>query len=260
MFTDHQWEWEVLHRMNRIQYLQSNRPPGMGAPTGPKLPPLVVFHPSKQMKKVAVPKIAPLKVSKTVWMDIVSNYLKKVSNQVTMQLLEDDYEIKEKEDKAAAVVEEAPTTPAKQSFMDPKQSYQLSLLLAYLRMTPHEIVDTIVTMNVDKLGKQTVVAMKDLVPTQEVMKEITSFVQQNDVQQLQATDQLFYYLRHVPRLQERLACWATSLSLSNLVVSVAPDLELLLSAVDQVLQSGMLKQFLSVCLVSIANHLFVSWY
>lgn len=182
-------------------------------------------------------------------MEIVQTHAPQMVSMLQATILEDDFEMK-KDDERNTLADSKPqqqqVATAVQSYLDSKASYQMSLLLGYLRMPHSEILGHILTVNTEKLGRQTLSSLRDFVPSKEVMTNIVNHVQQNDISTLSQTDQLFYQLRNVTRLQERFACWSFCSTYSQVIVTATPDIDLLGCACEEVMNSKQFKNLLSV--------------
>ncbi|KAG2388025.1 hypothetical protein C9374_000875 [Naegleria lovaniensis] len=138
------------------------------------------------------------------------------------------------------------------SFVEPQKGSALSILLGYIRLDYSEIRRAILEMDEEVLNAQVVDTLKDKMATTEELSLIEAY--QGDADLLSPVDKFYLALREVPRLEGRLFCWAFRSKFQSEVSEVLSDLETVLAACTQILQSQKFKKLLSIIL-AIANFL-----
>ncbi|EFC44783.1 FH2 domain-containing protein [Naegleria gruberi] len=240
-------------------------PPGSGIPMPPgggffgmktKLPKLPELKATKDTKKIHIAgdKINNKDIEGTGWMSILEENAEKMSKIFDKNLFENNFQKKETRDAPSQEKENVPTLV---SFLDSKTSYQLALLLGFLKKNEREIRKHVIDLNEKELQKQTIHSLKDLCPEEDKFKEIESFVQKGDgyLEQLEPGDKLFYAMKDIPRLKQRFTAWSSQIYFEGSVISVEPDIESLNRACKNIVQCKSLQRLMTliVLLVNFLN-------
>jgi len=241
-------------------------PGGAGVPQPPggllgmfkvKLPKIPEIKTMKDTKKIHIggDKINNKEIEKTGWYKIIESYGEPVSNMFDKTLFENNFQKKEAKEITSTSSNKNATLLV--SFLDAKASYQLSLLLGFLRMNEREIRKHVIELNVKVLEKQTIHSLKDLCPEEEKIKEIEAYVHKASeaYELLEPGDKLFYELKDIPRLKQRFTAWSAQLYIESSIRSVEPDLQACSRACKYVLDCTQLQKVMTfvVVLVNFLN-------
>ncbi|KAL9658094.1 hypothetical protein ABK040_013008 [Willaertia magna] len=231
-------------------------PPGLfGGFMKSKLPKLPELKATKETKKVHIgnERINNKDIEKTGWIKMIDSNATEISNLFDKKLFEENFTKKElstlpnqgKETKDEVV-----------TFLDAKVSYNISLLLGFLKMGEREIRKYVIELNDSALGKQTIHQLKDLCPDEEKLKEIEGFIHKGNgsLELLQEADRLFYTMKDIPRLKQRFTCWSAQLYFESTIRSVEPDLQSCMVACNRIIESDSLSKMFTL-LITIINFL-----
>eukprot|EP01080_Neovahlkampfia_damariscottae_P008948 gene8948-897_t len=224
-------------------------PPGMGPSAGPSLPKLPNLVPSVATRNIYIDQLSKIKVGKTLW--ITKNVTEKTNDvKIDAKNLEKLFAATPKKD--VSVGNDKEKKPEVISLIDPKKSNNVNLFLGYLRIPNEIIYKAIVEMDEEALSQQNIAALKEKAPTPEEIDTLSNY--DGDVNVLANCDKFYLSIKDIPRFEGRLSCWNFKIKFDQDVASIRPDIEAVVSAANEISESSILREFLSVIL-AIANFL-----
>jgi hypothetical protein len=224
-------------------------PPGMMGGANAGLPKLAARVPTKATRNYYCDLIPKNKVKATSW---IKDGIVEKMNGIKLDTSELE-ELFSNEAKSAAPSETV-KKPVKQlvTFVDPAKANNVALLLGYMRISNEDLAKGILEMDETRLSQNNIEALKDKTPTADEMEAIGAY--DGDLSLLAPTDKFYREVGQIPRLTNRLNCWAFKFKFANETAQIQPDLETVTLACSEILNSKRFKEFLSVVL-AIANFL-----
>ena len=180
-----------------------------------KYPPMPEYHPARKMRSLFWTKLKPSEAASTVWSSVQSNDLdwteleKLFCDEKAVLAKPKPQPVESKIVSSSATTDVTPTKPTavKQklknvALFDGKRTQNVSIGIKKLRMSPPEIVDTIIKMDPSKLTKEVTNTLLLLAPTATETAVIQGYG--GDQDELDLVGQLFYEMLRVPRVAQRL--------------------------------------------------------
>jgi len=218
-------------------------PPGMGMMMANPLPKLPAHKPTVPMKGIFWNKINNNKVTGTIWIkkDICKN-------QEGVQLDTEELEKLFAKKAAKSLESTGPKKPEKITLIDPKKAQNAAIVLGSMRMDFKVIRKAILNMDEEKLTLEQIKALKDLAPTSDEIAAVKEYT--GDVDLLGPTEQFFREIIDIPRLEQRLNCWMFKIKFAPAITNLAPDIENMTVAAQEMLGAdkfiGLLEKILAV--------------
>lgn len=227
----------------------------MGAPMPNALPKLPDLKPSVQTNAVSsVTKINAQKFKDSVWADIVSSSAvetaKDFSSLNLIASLEKNFSKSAKKDDDKPKEEKPEIT----SFLDGKLQSGLMILIGFLKLSHLQFRDAVLAMDVNVLKRNTVESLgkvdKDfnsVYPDDGTVSRMVQFFESTP-ELLNEADKLIVAMAAIPRQKERFMAWNFGLSLTATTAKLVADLQVLIDAGEQFLNSNAFKSVLSLTL------------
>jgi predicted HicB family RNase H-like nuclease len=139
----------------------------------------------------------------------------------------------------------------KQTLIDGKRSYTISLQLGSLRGLSYETIrEAIVTMDDVIINDTNIGTLKEIVPTDDEIQLIVEYADSGKSvdEDLAEPDRFFYRMKGLHALPDRLEAWQFLMSFNNLIGSIRPDIGTVIEACRELKESKKMAQFLGLVL------------
>eukprot|EP01087_Luapelamoeba_hula_P014294 TRINITY_DN416_c0_g1_i1.p1 TRINITY_DN416_c0_g1~~TRINITY_DN416_c0_g1_i1.p1 ORF type:complete len:1319 (+),score=366.00 TRINITY_DN416_c0_g1_i1:197-4153(+) len=232
-------------------------PPGMGGPpppmgmpampSGPALKPKPVITPSCKMKQFNWAKIPDTKVLSSYWKDTDDQAVKIDSSE-----LEAMFSAKVIEKAAPTEGEEKKKDTGPVSLLDPKTANNGAIMLSRFKMSFPELKNALLALDENVISAEGVTSLTAFVPSKDEIQMIVDYPE--DKTKLGKTEQYYWEIRDLPRLQQRLNTFKFKLLFDEQYGDLKPDVEAVLRATKEVEKSPKFKQVLEIVL-ALGNYL-----
>lgn len=142
--------------------------------------------------------------------------------------------------------------PKEVTLIDPKRSYTVAIKLGTLKVSFLDLKNAIITMDESALTPAQISLLCGIAPTEDEIETVVSYT--GDKDQLGKVEKFFYEMRQIPYPKLRLEAWLFKLKFPEEIVGLRPDIDALLSAMDEMKNSKKFMKFLTIIL-AISNFL-----
>jgi diaphanous 1 len=139
----------------------------------------------------------------------------------------------------------------KQTLIDGKRSYTISLQLGSLRGLSYETIrDAIISMDETIINESNIATLRQIVPTDDEIQLIAEYNDsgKNVDEDLAEPDRFFFRMRGLHALPDRLEAWQFQMLFNNMIGGIRPDIETVIEACRELKESKRLAQFLALVL------------
>eukprot|EP01080_Neovahlkampfia_damariscottae_P012236 gene12236-5822_t len=234
-------------------------PPPSGGPNGGPpsmsnldLPTMEISKPKVSVKAFHCVDLPKSKVKKSIFMkNIIEDYSME-SFGIDFKTIEEKYTTKSKEMKKKKEIEK----PKVVNLLTPSRSYNVSIILKTIKLSPKKIYDAILEMeegddeDVDILSEENIDSLIKICPTPEEIEMISTY--SGDLSLLPDAEQFFLKIKEIPNIHQRLECWKFKKSFKDILANLKPDIQIIMEGIKELKESSSFMKILGIVL-TIAN-------
>ncbi|KAI3638636.1 hypothetical protein MIR68_003134 [Amoeboaphelidium protococcarum] len=223
-------------------------PPMPGAPGGANsgLPPKPKIKPKVPMKNVFWNKIHASNVKQTIWKDIDE---KEIIDSLNVEELSELFGKNVLAPQQKAADEKVDPKKAVVSIVDFNRGNNVAILLARIKMPFEDIKNAFFSLDDRVLSFDQVKALKQFTPTDDEADQISEVAKTAEgFDSLGVAEKYFHNIAQVPRLANRIECWLFKRKFDGDVNEIDPELDSVISAINEVKRSTKFKVLLKTVL------------
>ncbi|KAE8913668.1 hypothetical protein PF005_g6862 [Phytophthora fragariae] len=221
-------------------------------PEEPQLPKKETVKPNVELRPLFWTRVPVNVVSSTVWMKLNDSHAELDVDEMEWMFRKNPVEASKKMDEKKKEAEKVPAQPKEVLLFDPKRQQNVSIAIARFKMSSEDIKNAIYALDGQKLGSEVLNVLISISPTLEEIDMLKNY--DGDVKLLGNVEKFFLDLLTIPRYTQRIKCFRYKLQFENRILETQAQLDTLVAATDQVVESDKFRRILENIL-AIGNYL-----